>query len=138
MNCKRISHIGIAVTDLQEAVRFYTDGLGLPATSFETVEDQKAVVAFVPCGQSNLELLESVSPDGPIGRFIEKNGGRGGIHHIAVEVDNIEAALAELGQKGYALIDETPRGGAGGAKIAFLHPKATGGVLLELCEGGHH
>ena len=86
MKVEQISHIGIAVTNLQEAVKFYTEALGLEAVGFETVEEQKATVAFVPCGEARFELLESISPDGPIGKFVEKNGGRGGIHHIAVEV----------------------------------------------------
>ena len=134
---KKVNHIGIAVTDLDAAVKFYREELGLEAVGFETVDEQKATVAFIPCGETRFELLESTSPDGPIGKFIEKNGGRGGIHHVAIEVDDIEAELGRLKSRGVALIDEKPRSGAGGAKIAFLHPKATGGVLTELCQEGH-
>lgn len=132
MKTLKVDHIGIAVRDLEEALKFYTDILGLTCTGTEVVEEQKVKVAFLPCGDSELELLESTSPDGPIARFIEKNGE--GIQHIALRVDNIEQALAELKEKGIRLIDEKPRYGAGGARIAFLHPKATNGVLLELSE----
>ncbi|HSQ33742.1 MAG TPA: methylmalonyl-CoA epimerase, partial [Peptostreptococcaceae bacterium] len=90
--------------------------------------------AFLPVGDSEIELLESTTEDGPIAKFIEKNGGRGGIQHIAVRVDNIETAIEEVKSKGYKMIDETPRYGAGGAKIAFCHPKSTHGILLELSE----
>lgn len=135
MKCEKVNHIGIAVDNLEKIVKFYAD-LGLVAAGYETVEEQKATVAFVPCGETRLELLESTSPDGPIGKFIEKNGGRGGIHHIAIEVENIDEALVEMQQKGYTLIDKTPRNGAGGSRIAFVHPKSTGGVLLELCQEG--
>ena len=96
------------------------------------VEEQKVTTAFLPVGESEVELLESTSPDGPISKYIEKKGQ--GVQHIAFRVDDIEAALTELKEKGVRLIDEKPRVGAGGAKIAFLHPKATGGVLVELCE----
>lgn len=132
MKALRVDHIGIAVKNLDEALKFYTEVLGLEATGTEEVAEQKVKVAFLPCGDSELELLESTSPDGPIAKFIEKNGE--GIQHIAIRVDNIEATLAELKEKGVRLIDEKPRYGAGGASIAFLHPKATGGVLLELSE----
>ncbi|SHJ82437.1 methylmalonyl-CoA epimerase [Dethiosulfatibacter aminovorans DSM 17477] len=130
----KIAHIGIAVPNLQEALKFYKESLGMDAAGFETVEEQKATVAFVPCGESRLELLESTSPDGPIGKFVEKNKGRAGIHHIALEVDDIAAELERLNDSGVDLIDKTPRYGAGGAKIGFIHPKATGGLLLELCQ----
>jgi len=132
MKIKHIDHIGIAVKSLDQAGRFYTDVLGLPIQATETVADQKVTVAFIPITDSEVELLESTSPDGPIAKFIEKKGE--GIQHVAFRVDDIEAALAELKQKGVKLIDEPPRVGAGGAKIAFLHPKATSGVLVELCE----
>jgi len=128
----KVDHIGIAVSNLEEALKFYTDVLGLNSVGTEVVEEQKVKVAFLPCGDSELELLESTSPDGPIAKFIEKNGE--GIQHIALRVDNIEEAIAELKEKGVRLIDEKPRYGAGGARIAFLHPKATKGVLLELSE----
>lgn len=134
---KKVSHIGVAVTDLNVAVKFYREELGLEAVGFETVDEQKATVAFIPCGETRIELLESTSPEGPIGKFIEKNSGRGGIHHIAIEVEDIEDELARLRSRGVALIDEKPRSGAGRSKIAFLHPKATGGILIELCQEGH-
>ncbi|EAX48139.1 Glyoxalase/bleomycin resistance protein/dioxygenase [Thermosinus carboxydivorans Nor1] len=128
----KVDHIGIAVKDLEQAKKFYTEVLGMEAMGEEVVAEQKVKVCFIPCGDSEVELLESTSPDGPIAKFIEKNGE--GIQHIALRVDNIENALADLKAKGVRLIDEKPRYGAGGASIAFLHPKATGGVLLELSE----
>lgn len=128
----KVDHIGIAVKDLEQAKKFYTEMLGMEAMGEETVEQQKVRVCFIPCGDSEVELLESTSPDGPIAKFIEKNGE--GIQHLALRVDNIENALADLKAKGVRLIDETPRYGAGGASIAFIHPKATGGILLELSE----
>ncbi len=132
MELKRVDHIGIAVKNLEEAVNFYETAIGLKAVGYETVEEQKVKVAFMPCGDSELELLESTEPDGPIARFIEKNGP--GIQHIAIRVDDIDKALEELKEKGVRLIDQTPRYGAGGARIAFVHPKATGGLLLELTQ----
>lgn len=132
MNCTRVDHVGIAVKDLAASVKWYEETLGLHSKGTEVVQEQQVTVAFLPCGDSELELLESTSPGGPIARFIEKNGE--GIQHIAIRVDDIDAALAELKEKGVRLIDQTPRYGAGGARIAFLHPKATHGVLLELCE----
>ena len=132
MNCTRVDHVGIAVKDLAASVKWYEETLGLHSKGTEVVQEQQVTVAFLPCGASELELLESTSPEGPIARFIEKNGE--GIQHIAIRVDDIDAALAELKEKGVRLIDQTPRYGAGGARIAFLHPKATHGVLLELCE----
>lgn len=128
---KKVDHIGIAVKDLAEASKFY-EALGLKSAGTEIVEEQKVKVAFYPVGDSEVELLESTSPDGPIAKYIDKNGP--GIQHIAFRVDNIEKALAELKEKGVRLIDEKPRYGAGGAKIAFLHPKSTFGVLIELSE----
>lgn len=132
MKILKVDHIGIAVKDLDEALNFYTNILGLKSQGVESVEEQKVKVAFIPVGDSELELLESTTPDGPIGKFIEKNGE--GIQHIALRVDNIEEALKYLKEQGIRLIDEKPRYGAGGARIAFLHPKATKGVLLELSE----
>ena len=132
MNCTRVDHVGIAVKDLAASVKWYEETLGLHSKGTEVVQEQQVTVAFLPSGDSELELLESTSPEGPIARFIEKNGE--GIQHIAIRVDDIDAALAELTEKGVRLIDQTPRYGAGGARIAFLHPKATHGVLLELCE----
>ncbi len=129
---RKIDHIGIAVRDLDEAIRFYEGALGIKVTEIEEVPDQKVRVAFLPTGDSEVELLESTSPDGPIARFIEKNGE--GIQHIAFRVDSVEEKLAELKNSGVRLIDEKPRRGAGGAMIAFLHPKSTFGTLVEICE----
>ena len=131
MELKRVDHIGIAVKNLDESVQFY-ESLGFKATGYEVVAEQKVKVAFLPCGDSELELLESTTEDGPIAKFIEKTGP--GIQHIAIRVDDIDKALEELKEKGVRLIDQTPRYGAGGARIAFVHPKATGGVLLELTQ----
>jgi methylmalonyl-CoA/ethylmalonyl-CoA epimerase len=128
----KIDHIGIAVKNIDEAAKFWEDTLGMKILERETVAEQKVTVAFIPCGDSEVELLESTCPDGPIAKFIEKNGE--GIQHIALRVENIEEALAELKAKDVRLIDEVPRKGAGGAQIAFLHPKATGGILLEISQ----
>ena len=131
----QVDHIGIGVSDLAATKEFYKNALGMEhLPEDEVVEEQKVKVSFFPCGDAELEFLESTTPDGPIGRFIEKNGGRNGIQHVALRVDDIKAAIAELKAKGVQLIDEEPRYGAGGSAIAFLHPKATGGVLLELCQ----
>ena len=130
-----VDHIGIAVSDLKEVGSFWGDTLGLPANGEETVAEQKVTTGFFPTPNgSEIELLAATADDSPIAKFIEKNGGRGGIQHIALRVDNLEAALADLKEKGVRLIDEKPRKGAGGAKIAFVHPKASHGVLLELCQ----
>lgn len=128
----KVDHIGIAVKDLEQAKKFYTEVLGMTALGEEVVDQQKVKVCFIPCGDSEVELLESTSPDGPIAKYIDKNGE--GIQHVALRVDNLENALADLKEKGVRLIDEKPRYGAGGASIAFVHPKATGGILLELSE----
>ncbi|NLY66516.1 MAG: methylmalonyl-CoA epimerase [Tissierellia bacterium] len=128
----KIDHIGIAVANLDEALKFYEEVLGIKCTGVEVVEEQKVKTAFLPIGDTEVELLESTDKDGPIARFIEKRGE--GIQHIAYRVENIEKALEEVKKKGIRLIDEKPRKGAGGAKIAFLHPKSTFGVLIELCE----
>ncbi|MDZ7830478.1 MAG: methylmalonyl-CoA epimerase [Desulfobacterales bacterium] len=132
MKILKVDHLGIAVNDIHAAKAFWTDILGLPFEGEETVSEQKVKTAFFPVGESEVELLESTEPDGPIAKYIEKKGQ--GIQHVAFRVDDIAQALAELKEKGVRLIDETPRQGAGGAKIAFLHPKATNGVLVELCE----
>ncbi len=132
MNILKIDHLGIAVNSIDEGKKFWTDVLGLHFEGKETVAEQKVTTAFFPVGESEVELLESTAPDGPIAKYLEKKGE--GIQHIAFRVDDIEAALAELKAKGIRLIDETPRKGAGGARIAFLHPKSTSGVLVELCE----
>lgn len=132
MKLLKIDHLGIAVNSIDDGKNFWTDVLGLEFAGKETVETQKVTTAFFPVGESEVELLESTSPDGPVAKYIEKKGE--GIQHIAFRVENIEEALKELKDKGIRLIDETPRLGAGGAKIAFLHPKATAGVLVELCQ----
>jgi methylmalonyl-CoA/ethylmalonyl-CoA epimerase len=132
VNTTVIDHIGIAVQNLDESLKFWEGALGVKCTGVETVEDQKVKTAFLPIKESEVELLEATSPDSPIAKFIEKRGE--GIHHIAIRVDNLGAALEELKGKGVRLIDETPRSGAGGAMIAFVHPKATGGILLELSQ----
>lgn len=132
MKILKIDHLGIAVNSMEEGKKFWSDVMGLKVEGSETVEEQKVTTAFLPVGDSEVELLVSTSPDGPIAKFIEKKGA--GFQHVAFRVENIEAALAELTEKGVALIDKTPRIGAGGAKIAFLHPKATGGVLVEISE----
>ena len=130
-----VDHIGIGVSDLAATKEFYKNTLGIEhLPEDEVVEEQKVKVSFFPCGDAELEFLESTTPDGPIGKFIEKNGGRNGIQHVALRVDNTEAAIADLMEKGVRMIDEKPRYGAGGSAIAFIHPKATGGVLLELCQ----
>ncbi|MDR3354452.1 MAG: methylmalonyl-CoA epimerase [Synergistaceae bacterium] len=127
-----IDHIGIAVNSIEESLKFWEGTLGVKCAGVETVEDQKVKTAFLPIKESELELLEATSPESPVAKFIEKKGE--GIHHVAIRVDNLEEALSELKKKGVKLIDETPRKGAGGAMIAFLHPKATGGILLELSQ----
>jgi methylmalonyl-CoA/ethylmalonyl-CoA epimerase len=132
MKILKIDHLGIAVNSIDEGKKFWSDILGLEFEGAETVAEQKVTTAFFPVSESEVELLESTAPDGPVAKYIDKKGQ--GIQHVAFRVENIEAALDELKGKGVQLIDQTPRIGAGGAKIAFLHPKATGGVLVELCE----
>lgn len=132
MKLLKIDHLGVAVNSIDEGRNFWSDVLGLEFEGTETVEAQKVTTAFFPVGESEVELLESTAPDGPVAKYIDKRGQ--GIQHVAFRVANIEEALAELKEKGVKLIDEKPRHGAGGAKIAFLHPKATNGVLVELCE----
>jgi methylmalonyl-CoA/ethylmalonyl-CoA epimerase len=128
----KIEHIGIATRGLDEAVRFWRDALGLEVVDTEEVEEQRVRVAMLPVGESRVELLEPTSEDSPVAKFLEKRGP--GIHHIAVRVDDIRAKLAELKEKGARLIDETPRIGAGGCLVAFIHPQSAGGVLLELVQ----
>ncbi|MHA1136978.1 MAG: methylmalonyl-CoA epimerase [Candidatus Thorarchaeota archaeon] len=135
MTVEKISHIGIAVESIEQWIGFYRDVLGLEYGGSEEVPEQKVKVAFLTIGESSIELLEPTSYDSPIAKFLEKRGG--GIHHIAMQVDDIEDALARHHKAGARLIDETPRIGAHGMKIAFVHPKASGGVLLELCEPSH-
>jgi len=128
----KISHLGIATKGIDEALKFWQDALGLENIHTETVEDQKVRVAMLPIGETRIELLEATSDDSPIAKFVEKRGG--GIHHIAVEVENIEESLAKLKAKGARLIDEQPRVGAEGCLVAFVHPSSTNGVLLELIQ----
>jgi len=131
MDIKRIEHIGIAVSNLEEAIRFYEGILGLTCYGVEDVQDQKVRTAFFKVGETKIELLESTDPEGPIGKFIEKRGE--GIHHIAFAVSNASEALREVEEKGVRLIDQQSRKGAEGLEIGFLHPKSTYGVLTELC-----
>ncbi|MDO4799515.1 MAG: methylmalonyl-CoA epimerase [Bacillota bacterium] len=132
MKALKVDHIGIAVKSLDESIGFYRDILGLEVHGTEVVEEQKVKVAFLPVGDTEVELLESTSEDGPIARFIEKNGE--GIQHIAFRVENIEEAIEYMLSKGMKMIDEQPRYGAGGARIAFVHPKSSGRVLVELTQ----
>ena len=127
-----VDHIGIAVKSIDDALAFWQSALGVKCTGVEEVEEQKVKTAFLPIGDTEIELLEATSDESPVAKFIEKKGE--GIHHLAIRVENLQAALAELKEKGIRLIDETPRYGAGGAKIAFVHPKSTGGILLEISE----
>ena len=130
MKIKRIAHLGIAVKDLDEALTFFTKGLPLELTHTEDFQGMR--IGFVPVGDSSMELLQDVSGSSAIRKFLDKNGE--GIHHIAFEVDDIHQAVAELKDKGIKLIDETPREGAHGMTIAFMHPKATHGILMELVQ----
>ena len=132
MNISHIEHIGIAVKNLQESIDYYEKVLNLKCYKIEEVADQKVKTAFFMVGQTKIELLESTSPEGPIGKFIEKKGE--GIHHLAFAVDGLEEALEFVNSKGVQLIDSKPRAGAEGLNIAFLHPKSTFGVLTEFCE----
>lgn len=132
MNLKQIEHIGIAVKNLSETIKFYEEVLGLKCYKIEEVEDQKVKTAFIKIGEVKIELLEATSPESPVAKFIEKRGE--GIHHIAFRTENIDADLEELSAKNIRLIDETPRDGADGMEIAFLHPKSTFGVLTEICQ----
>lgn len=132
MNISHIEHLGIAVKSLEEAIPYYEQVLGLKCYNIEEVADQKVKTAFFKVGQTKIELLEPTSEDSIIAKFIEKRGQ--GVHHVAFAVEGIEGALAEAESKEVALIDKTPRKGAEGLTIAFLHPKSTQGVLTELCE----
>ena len=126
---RKINHIGIAVNSIEDAVKLYTDVLGLELKDIETVEDQKVRTAIIPVGESKIELLESTDPRGVIAKYIERRGE--GVHHLALEVGNIQGALETLERKGVLLIDKKPRMGVEGTRIAFLHPKGTK-VLIEL------
>jgi methylmalonyl-CoA/ethylmalonyl-CoA epimerase len=132
MKPSHIEHIGIAVVDLDNSIRFYEKIFGLQCYNVEEVADQKVKTAFFMVGQTKIELLASTDPEGPIGKFIEKRGE--GIHHIAFAVDNITKQLKHAEEEGIRLIDASPRKGAEGLDIAFLHPKSTAGVLIEICE----
>ncbi len=130
MKIKRIAHLGIAVKDIDSALSFFTQGLPLEVTHTEDFQGMK--IGFIPVGDSSIELLQDVSGQSAIGKFVEKNGE--GIHHVAFEVDDIHAALEELKARGVRLIDEKPRAGAHGMSVAFMHPKASHGVLMEICQ----
>ncbi len=129
---QKIDHIGIAVSDLDEAIKLYRDTLGLEVEHTEDFEGMK--IAFIPIGDTEFELLQPTDPNSALAKFIEKRGT--GVQHIAVRVDDVEKSLEELKAKGLRVIDEKPRPGAGGASIAFFHPKSTLGVLLEICQPG--
>lgn len=130
----KIDHIGIAVPSIEEALPFYRDALGMTFAGTEEVASQKVRVAFLKIGESKIELLEPTSSDSPVAKFLEKQGS--GIHHLAYSVADIEAAIARLTADGARMIDAAPRDGAHGARIAFIHPKTSGGVLTELCQSG--
>jgi methylmalonyl-CoA/ethylmalonyl-CoA epimerase len=132
MKPSHIEHIGIAVSDLKNSISFYEKVFGLKCYNIEEVADQKVRTAFFMVGQTKIELLEPTDPEGPIGKFIEKKGE--GIHHIAFAVDNITEQLKHAEKEGVRLIDISPRKGAEGLDIAFLHPKSASGVLIEICE----
>lgn len=132
MKLTHIEHLGIAVKSLDEAIPFYENVLGLKCYAVEEVAEQKVKTAFFRVGQTKIELLESTDPEGPVGKFIEKKGE--GIHHLAFAAEGLQQSLDFLSEKGVTLIDKSPRKGAEGLNIAFLHPKATFGVLTELCE----
>lgn len=135
MNISHIEHVGIAVTSLDEAIPFYENLLGFKCYAIEEVEDQKVRTAFFKVGETKIELLEGTAPESAISRFIEKNGGRGGIQHVAFAVeDGVANALAEVQEKGGRVLDKEPRKGAEGLNIAFMHPKTSAGALVELCE----
>lgn len=127
---EKIGHIGIAVRSLEESIPLYRDVFGLPFLGIEEVAEQKVKVAMFDVGGVHIELLEPTSEDSPIAKFMEKNGP--GMHHICYKVDDVDESLNEIGAKGIRLIDETSRGGAGGTRVGFLHPKSTGSVLVEL------
>jgi methylmalonyl-CoA/ethylmalonyl-CoA epimerase len=131
MNISHIEHIGIAVRDLDEAISYYQDKLGLECYAVEEIADQKVKTAFFKVGDTKIELLESTDPEGPIGKFVEKKGP--GVHHLAFAVPNVDKALSEAESNGVQLIDKQKRKGAEGLSIGFLHPKSTLGVLTEFC-----
>ena len=128
----KISHIGIAVEDIESAARFYTDALGLKLGRIEEVGDQKVKVAFLPIGEIRLELVQPTSPDSPVAKFLEKNGP--GIHHIAYHVTDVVGEVERMKAAGVRMVDDTPRDGAHNTRVAFVHPRASGGVLTELVQ----
>jgi methylmalonyl-CoA/ethylmalonyl-CoA epimerase len=132
MKPSHIEHIGIAVKSLEEAIPFYEKAFGLECYAVEEVAEQKVKTAFFKVGQTKIELLESTDPEGPVGKFVEKKGE--GVHHIAFAVENLAEKLIAIQEAGVRVIDKTPRKGAEGLNIGFLHPKSTFGVLTELCE----
>ncbi len=133
---QKINHIGIAVRDIDEATKFYVENLGLKVGGIEEVPDQKVKVAFVPIGEVRLEFVMPTSSDSPVAKHLEKSGP--GIHHIAYQVQDVAAEIARLKAEGVRLVDETPRTGAHKTRIAFLHPKASGGILTELVQETSH
>jgi methylmalonyl-CoA epimerase len=133
MKPEKIEHLGIAVPDLDEAIKYWEDVMGLKCYNIEEVKDQKVKTAFFKIGEAKIELLWPTSPESTIAKFIEKNGGKGGLHHIAFKVKNTNEALSDAKAHEVRVIDQEARGGAEGLHIAFLHPKSTGGVLTELC-----
>ena len=132
---QKINHIGIAVQSLDETLPFYRDGLKMPLWGIEEVADEKVRVAMLGIGESKIELLEPTSPDSPIAKFLDKNGP--GIHHIAYEVEDVAQAIEQMIAEGARMVDQVPRDGAHGTRIAFVHPKSSHGVLTELCQAGH-
>ncbi|MDR2523614.1 MAG: methylmalonyl-CoA epimerase [Synergistaceae bacterium] len=132
MRATVVDHVGIAVKSIEGALKFWEGTLGVMCTGVEEVAEQKVKTAFLPIKDTEIELLEPTADDSPVAKFIEKKGE--GIHHLAIRVDDLDKALEKLKAQGVRLIDEKPRKGAGGARIAFLHPAATGGILLELSE----
>lgn len=132
----KINHIGVAVSSIEESLPFYRDALGMTFSGTEEVPSQMVKVAFLTIGESKIELLEPTSPESPVAKFLEKNGP--GVHHVAYGVADIEAAIASLTAAGTRMIDAVPRPGAHGARIAFIHPKSSGGVLTELCQSDGH
>ncbi len=128
----KINHVGIAVKSIDEAVKLYTDVMGLKIRDIEVREDQKARMAIIPVGDSKIELIESTDPEGTIAKYIESRGE--GLHHLALEVSNIQDTLGTMVEKGITLIDKKPREGAENTNVAFLHPKSSGRVLIELVE----
>ena len=136
MKISRIEHLGIACPSIEEALPYFENVLGLKCYKVEEVADQKVKTAFLKVGDTKLELLEPTSPDSTIAKFIENNGGKGGMHHLAFKIeDGVANALAECDANGIRFIDKAPRKGADNMQIAFLHPKSTASILTELCEG---